>query len=64
MLASITAYTVSIWIHVSAVVVGFGATFAEALMFPVAMSSTRATCPTCTGWGCDQPAPGHPRARR
>jgi uncharacterized membrane protein len=38
MLASISAYTLSIWIHVSAVVVGFGATFAEALMFPVAMS--------------------------
>jgi hypothetical protein len=38
MLASISAYSLSIWIHVSAVVVGFGATFAEALMFPVAMS--------------------------
>jgi hypothetical protein len=38
MLASITVYSLSVWIHVSAVVVGFGATFAEALMFPVAMS--------------------------
>jgi uncharacterized membrane protein len=38
MLASISAYSLSIWIHVSAVVVGLGATFAEALMFPVAMS--------------------------
>jgi predicted integral membrane protein DUF2269 len=38
MLASISAYTLSIWLHVSAVVVGFGSTFAEALMFPVAMS--------------------------
>ena len=38
MLASITAYTLSLWIHISAVVVGFGSTFAEALMFPVAMS--------------------------
>jgi uncharacterized membrane protein len=37
MLASISAYSLSIWIHVSAVVV-LGATFAEALMFPVAMS--------------------------
>ena len=37
MLASITAYSISIWIHVSAVVVGFGATFAEAVTFPVAM---------------------------
>jgi uncharacterized membrane protein len=37
MLASITLYSVSIFVHVSAVVVGFGATYAEALMFPVAM---------------------------
>ena len=36
-MAAITAYNVSVWIHVTAVVVGFGATFAEALMFPVAM---------------------------
>jgi uncharacterized membrane protein len=36
-LASITAYSISVWIHVSAVVVGFGATFAEAVTFPVAM---------------------------
>jgi uncharacterized membrane protein len=35
--AAITAYNVSVWIHVTAVVVGFGATFAEAVMFPVAM---------------------------
>jgi uncharacterized membrane protein len=37
MLASITAYSVSSFIHVSAVIVGFGATFAEAVTFPVAM---------------------------
>jgi uncharacterized membrane protein len=37
MLASITAYSVSIFIHISAVIVGFGATFAEAVTFPVAM---------------------------
>jgi uncharacterized membrane protein len=37
MLATISGYTISVWIHVSAVVVGFGATFAEAVMFPVAM---------------------------
>jgi uncharacterized membrane protein len=37
MIASISAYTISIWIHVSAVVVGFGSTFAEAVTFPVAM---------------------------
>jgi uncharacterized membrane protein len=36
-MAAVTAYNVSVWIHVTAVVVGFGATFAEALMFPVAM---------------------------
>ena len=36
-MAAITAYNVSVWIHVTAVVVGFGATFAEALMFPLAM---------------------------
>jgi uncharacterized membrane protein len=36
-LASITAYSISVWIHVSAVVVGFGATFAEAVTFPLAM---------------------------
>jgi uncharacterized membrane protein len=38
-MAAITAYNVSVWIHVTAVVVGFGATFAEALMFPVAMKT-------------------------
>jgi uncharacterized membrane protein len=37
MLASITALNISIWIHVTAAVVGFGATFAEAVTFPVAM---------------------------
>ena len=37
MLATITALNVSIWIHVTAAVVGFGSTFAEAVTFPVAM---------------------------
>ena len=32
-------YEISAFVHVSAVVVGFGATFAEAIMFPVAMKS-------------------------
>ena len=32
-------YEISVFIHVSAVVVGFGATFAEAIMFPVAMKA-------------------------
>jgi uncharacterized membrane protein len=33
---AITGFEISLWLHISAVVVGFGATFAEALMFPVA----------------------------
>ena len=37
-MAAITAYNISLWLHISAVVVGFGATFAEAIAFPVAMS--------------------------
>ena len=32
-----SAYTISIWIHVSAAVVGFGATFAGAVAFPLAL---------------------------
>lgn len=32
-------YDISLFVHVSAVVVGFGATFAEAIMFPVAMKA-------------------------
>ena len=34
---AVTGYDISIWIHITAVVVGFGATFGEALFFPVAM---------------------------
>jgi hypothetical protein len=30
-------YDISVWLHVSAVVVGFGATFAESLTFPLAL---------------------------
>jgi uncharacterized membrane protein len=37
MLASITALSISVWIHVTAALVGFGSTFAEAVTFPVAM---------------------------
>ena len=33
---AIDAYSISVFLHVTAVVVGFGATFAEAVMFPVA----------------------------
>ena len=36
-LAISTATTFSIFVHVTAVVIGFGATFAESLTFPVAM---------------------------
>jgi len=35
-LAEISAYNLSLFVHITAVVVGFGSTFAEALMFPVA----------------------------
>jgi MFS family permease len=36
-LFAVTTYEISVFIHITAVVVGFGATFAEAIMFPVAM---------------------------
>lgn len=36
-LAAVTSYNFSVFLHVTAVVVGLGATFAEAIMFPVAM---------------------------
>jgi uncharacterized membrane protein len=45
MLAAVTAYEVSVFIHVAAVVVGFGATFAESIMFPVAMKLDRRHLP-------------------
>jgi hypothetical protein len=35
----IELYDISVFVHVAAVVVGFGATFAEAIMFPVAMKT-------------------------
>lgn len=34
---ALTLLEVSVWIHITAVVVGLGATFAEAIMMPVAM---------------------------
>jgi uncharacterized membrane protein len=37
MLATVDAYNISVFLHISAVVVGFGATYAEAIMFPIAM---------------------------
>jgi hypothetical protein len=36
---AIQFYDVSVWVHVSAVVVGFGATFAESVTFPLAMKT-------------------------
>jgi uncharacterized membrane protein len=37
MTLAVTTFEISVFIHVAAVVVGFGATFAEAIAFPVAM---------------------------
>jgi uncharacterized membrane protein len=37
LIATVDAYNISLWLHISAVVVGLGATFAEAITFPVAM---------------------------
>ncbi len=34
---AVSAYEISLFLHITAVVVGFGATFAESIMFPVAM---------------------------
>ena len=34
---AVTAYNVSLFLHITAVIVGFGATFAESITFPVAM---------------------------
>ena len=36
-LAAISLYDVSLFVHITAVVVGFGATFAESIAFPVAL---------------------------
>jgi uncharacterized membrane protein len=36
---AITGYEFSLFLHITAVVVGLGATFAESVMFPVAMNS-------------------------
>ena len=36
---ALSTYELSLFIHISAVMVGFGATFAEAIMFPVAMKA-------------------------
>lgn len=36
-LTALTSYEFSVFLHITAVVVGFGATFAESILFPVAM---------------------------
>ncbi len=38
MFADISGYTISLWLHISAAIVGLGATFAEAVLFQVAMN--------------------------
>ena len=37
MTLAVTSYDFSLFLHITAVVVGFGSTFAESIMFPVAM---------------------------
>jgi uncharacterized membrane protein len=37
---AVTSYDFSLFLHITAVVVGFGATFAESIMFPVAMKTS------------------------
>jgi uncharacterized membrane protein len=36
---AVTNYNISLFLHITAVMVGFGATFAEAIMFPVAVKA-------------------------
>lgn len=36
---AVTGYELSLFLHITAVMVGFGATFAEAIMFPVALQA-------------------------
>jgi hypothetical protein len=42
---AVTSYEFSLFLHLTALVVGFGATFAEAIMFPVAMSMDKRNLP-------------------
>jgi uncharacterized membrane protein len=44
-LATLSAYNISLFLHITAVIVGFGATFAEAVTFPVAMKLDRRHLP-------------------
>jgi hypothetical protein len=42
---AVTNYELSVFIHVTAVVVGFGSTFAESVLFPVAMKMSARNLP-------------------
>ncbi len=42
---AVSSYELSLFIHVTAVVVGFGATFAESVLFPVAMKMSPRNLP-------------------
>ena len=42
---AVNSYDFSVFLHITAVVVGFGATFAEAITFPVAMSMDKRYLP-------------------
>ena len=45
MLAELTLYTASLWLHITAAIIGFGSTFAEIVIFAVAMSGDRSHLP-------------------
>jgi uncharacterized membrane protein len=45
MLLAVTNYNFSVFLHVTAVVLGFGSTFAESVMFPVAMKLSARNLP-------------------
>ena len=42
---AVSSYELSVFVHVTAVVVGFGATFAESVLFPVAMKMSPRNLP-------------------
>jgi uncharacterized membrane protein len=42
---AVTSYDLSVFLHITAVVVGFGATFAESITFPVAMMQDKRHLP-------------------
>jgi uncharacterized membrane protein len=44
-LATVTSYSFSIFLHITAVVIGMGATFAESVTFPVAMMTDKRHLP-------------------